>query len=1016
MISPPRLWPNGTQLQVRGTPERKGMVMEAECRGDNKWYYRIFFEATSIKWLPEDELTEPAQGHDPYSLANAGDWADPDSLRGFLTMRKLSNPLTDVLYSYSASRTDLLPHQFVPLMKLLDSPRQRLLIADEVGLGKTIEAGLILSELKTRRSVRRVLVVCQGSLLLSKWVEELGTRFDERFERLDRNRLLECLKELERDRDPDIRWVASLPLLRQDDIQEIIEESGLHFDLVIVDEAHRMRNAGTQTNELGQLLGRISDVLLFLTATPLHLGNEDLYSLLNILDPASFNDLGFFRELIRPNQFINQAIRELRATERLDGVASTLRELRRLSGAEWLHENQNFRLLEQRAQPGRIVDARERLEIERLLTGLNPLSHIVTRTCRRDVNIDFALRRPTRIHVTLKDAELDFLQGVENLARQVHLHSSFATGASFAVIMLRRQVASCLPGMVCYLRDILSNAEIGDDELDVEVDGGASAGEKKTSFTLPESLLPDAWSLLTQGESLKTDTKFDLFWQQLQLQIEAGQKKVVVFSFFRRTLAYLDDSLRSKGLKTFRLDGSVPPERREQLVEEFRDTPDPAVLLSSEVGGEGLDFQFASVMFNYDLPWNPMVVEQRIGRIDRYGQQSPTITIFNFSVDETIEQRIFEALYERIEIFERAIGDLEGILGEHLHDLTRDILSYKLTPEEEARKARQIADAIVRERQQLEELEQQAARVNDDGYFFQRIREVSTGTKFLMPEELQCFVEACIKRLAPGTKLVPSKDYPGAFSYRGADELRKELLKLDDAPQSRSAFVRVVDAIPMTLNATVANRHKRLEFLNARHPVIQALQRRADALGDVFRPAAAFECPTDGDAGDYLCFFHLLSVEGFRKDVSLICVPISIEPIAAHFELGESILQKLQAGEIRPWIHPPNVRGVIEEAKRASWDYVVLLNQRTRQAIADETERYLSIRRASLEATYQAQRAQVESRLRNSRNEKISRMNRAWLQRLADEHQAKLETLEKRRNIVPEDDLLAMALVRLVKT
>ena len=143
-------------------------------------------------------------------------------------------------------------------------------------------------------------------------------------------------------------------------------------------------------------------------------------------------------------------------------------------------------------------------------------------------------------------------------------------------------------------------------------------------------------------------------------------------------------------------------------------------MLASEIAAEGLDFEFANVMVNYDLPWNPMRVEQRIGRLDRYGQRSPTIHIVNFSVEDTIEERILDRLYTRIGIFEAAIGDLESILGDEIETLTRELLRPGLTPEEEAVIIDQAAENIVRRKDEMERFERGIAGASWAGRRLQR--------------------------------------------------------------------------------------------------------------------------------------------------------------------------------------------------------------------------------------------------------------------------------------------------------
>ena len=157
--------------------------------------------------------------------------------------------------------------------------------------------------------------------------------------------------------------------------------------------------------------------------------------------------------------------------------------------------------------------------------------------------------------------------------------------------------------------------------------------------------------------------------------------------------------------------GDVKPDERARRIAAFRDSATTRVLLTTEVGSEGLDFQFCDTMFNYDLPWNPMRVEQRIGRIDRYGQTAKRIRIYSFFLRGTIEERILERLYTRIGIFEESIGELEPILGPIVSELTREVFRSDLSADEEAAVAEQYAQMIIQRREQereLESVEQQA--------------------------------------------------------------------------------------------------------------------------------------------------------------------------------------------------------------------------------------------------------------------------------------------------------------------
>ena len=176
-------------------------------------------------------------------------------------------------------------------------------------------------------------------------------------------------------------------------------------------------------------------------------------------------------------------------------------------------------------------------------------------------------------------------------------------------------------------------------------------------------------------------------------------------AYFKGTLRYLFRRLQAEGVNCAMIHGDVPDAERTAELERFREREDVRILLSSEVGSEGIDLQFCRVVVNYDLPWNPMRVEQRIGRIDRVGQTAKRLTIVHFKVADTVEERLYTRLHEKLKVFENSIGDLETILGAEIQRLTLELLSNDLTPEEEEKRIEDTRSAIERRRLQTERLE-----------------------------------------------------------------------------------------------------------------------------------------------------------------------------------------------------------------------------------------------------------------------------------------------------------------------
>jgi SNF2 family DNA or RNA helicase len=282
-----------TQRELGG-----GLVVADPLQTAGEWWYRVKF-ANSTRTHPECDLEglgEPARTPDEY--ARRGEWGSVAAFRQALVMERFQHREANrsTIYAFRNQKVLFEPHQYKPLLKFLDSPDRRLLIADEVGLGKTIEAGLILAELRARFDVSRILVVCP-SRLRDKWRRELNGKFGFDFDILGGQELRNWLANCRNPQGPRaLRAIVSQQTLRQEDLREQFLAETQRLDLVIVDEAHHARNPGTLTTQLVQGLGENADAFLLLTATPVNLGNRDLFTLLQALRPHEFTDERVFYE------------------------------------------------------------------------------------------------------------------------------------------------------------------------------------------------------------------------------------------------------------------------------------------------------------------------------------------------------------------------------------------------------------------------------------------------------------------------------------------------------------------------------------------------------------------------------------------------------------------------------------------------------------------------------------------------------------------------------------------------
>lgn len=746
-----------------------------------------------------------------------------DDLALTLTWTKLTHPLTDTIYSFASSKTVFRAYQFAPVLKLLDSATGRLLIADEVGLGKTIEAGLIWSELEQRATLRqldRVLVVAPSSLAL-KWRSEMGRRFDRDLTLMKPVDLRAHAQDMASGREARFAGVVSLESLRTaDEALQALGDVHARFDLVIVDEAHALRNRSTRAHEMGQLLSDWADVLVFLSATPLNLGRSDLFNLVNMLREDEFSDANIFAAQLEPNQALNEVARRLRR-DRAE-PRKLLQVLERIPGMELgasVAARPHYRLLSDLLDRDVPLSDEEVARAKRATSTLNTLGSVLTRTRKVDVPDAKAVRVAERIDVQWTEQERAMYDGIrarvedEMLARGVPL--------GFGMQMPLRQAASCLPAMQRSLRARDSTwQDFEESEPTVEGDSEAEGGDVVLERILPTS------SLQRLLAPLERDSKYEAMEARLLKLREQGLRQVMVFSFFRGTLQYLEERL-SKRMSVQVMTGATPMDQRQQVMEDFR-AGEFDVLLLSQVGAEGLDFEFCNVLVNYDLPWNPMQVEQRIGRLDRFGQTHERIFILNMRVPGTIESDIFERLFHRIGLFEESIGELEPILRDELKNVTRALLDPRLTPAEREAETERVAVALAERAEQLKDLENARGALSTvdqlevDGM-------TSAGPsdgRFIGPSEVRRLVERLLVRTG-GEMTGPTR---GIYRLRGSEQLAHEVLTRASGrartgggamhPVVLAAQLRDREPVRITFDSDVASKLQ-VELVSGRHPLVK---------------------------------------------------------------------------------------------------------------------------------------------------------------------------------------------------
>ena len=467
---------------------------------------------------------------------------------------------SDDLLCLPHCRIEKLDFQLRTALRVLGPLRGRALLSDEVGLGKTIEAGLVLKELLTRGMVKKFLVLTVPSLV-DQWEEELSEKFG-----LTTATTNQAIARS----DPQQFWrenaglVASLHTLKQPAHLEVARQT--HWDLLIVDEAHYLRNRESQAWQAVNALPR--HFLLLLTATPVQNSLEELYNLVTLLQPG---------QLPSPKEFRARFI-----------------------------------------DPKRPRQPREPEELRRLL------GQVMVRNTRANAGLKLPPRRAETVLFEPDDSERAFWQQweIEFRARLAEL------GASQSSLWGR---------------------------LLLQAAGSSPAAWRGALAKFPDRVAAKAWH---EQSPLETSWKRKC---ELLAPLTKAEGGAVIFTQFLETQAAVADYLRSAGVETFVINGATPPPQRQPITEQFHQHG--GALLLTHSGTEGRNLQFCHRLANFDLPWNPMEIEQRIGRLHRLGQQHP-VRIYNFVQAGTLQEHLLAVLQEKLNLFELVVGETGLVLGD----------------------------------------------------------------------------------------------------------------------------------------------------------------------------------------------------------------------------------------------------------------------------------------------------------------------------------------------------------------
>ena len=559
-----------------------------------------------------------------------------DARRAFLSLeakRYRYAALYDPTLAISISKVDPLPHQIEAVWQVLKQPRIRFLIADDPGAGKTIMAGLIAKELKLRNQVKRILIVSPGHLT-TQWTQEMKIRFEENFTQVTRALVNAYPHENVWNREQQL--ITSMDFARQDEIRGAIANT--RFDLIIVDEAHKMaayqygdKTEKTKRYQLGECLSNCTTHLLFLTATP-HRGDPENFRLfLDLLEPGFFSDASQIQESIKKKDnplFIRRVKEDLKDFE---------------------------------GKP---------LFLPR---------HVQTKP--------FRLGAESESEMELYNELSEYIREQYNRFSE---NSQKRNNVAFALVILQRRLASStfalhvsLQRRQQRLEELLQSATLETDTVpteqqrdDVEDLSETERWEREEQWELL-SVAENREELRDEIETLKhlernaqqiIDSEKEIKLQALkkaldELNAQHPDQKILIFTEYFDTLDYLAEKVKTWGFSVSVIHGKMPHDKRVETQQTFEN--ETQILIATEAAGEGINLQFCHLMINYDLPWNPNRLEQRMGRIHRYGQKRE-VHVINLVASDTREGAVFTRLFEKLDTIRNAFGTdrVYDVIGE----------------------------------------------------------------------------------------------------------------------------------------------------------------------------------------------------------------------------------------------------------------------------------------------------------------------------------------------------------------
>lgn len=914
------------------------------------------------------------------ALLEKGEFDDPE--RFHLRARAAELDLAhrqDRFVALENNRIDIAPHQVKAAHQILTSYDHRYLIGDEVGLGKTIEAAIVIQELAARGQADRVLIVAPAPLT-TQWQEELREKFDTNYVIYDRDYV-----EAKRDAYPaenvwshEDRIITSIDFAKQDDVRSALKNVQEEWDIALFDESHHLtaRREGkrgidrTDRYKVGEAVSETSDGLLFLTGTP-HNGKRDqFYFMISLLDPYRFRD----------EHDVNK-----------EGLKDLM--IRRLKDKMYNKDG----------------------------TPMFPEKNIQT------LPVEF----------TPQEREL-----YEDITEYITEHYNLASqeendAAGFAMVLYQKRLVSSIYAIQQSLRNRMESikaggADLGDlseltkslldeyrdnpellteaqrERVEEELGAAAASGDPDKI----EQELEMVRDLYNQAKAIKVDSKAERLREYVDGILEEDpDEKILIFTEYTDTLEYLKGQVFGDR-DIAEIYGDLSQTQRQQQFEKFEGPAN--VMLATDAAREGLNLQFAHIMVNYDLPWNPTRIDQRIGRLHRYGQDE-TVEIRNLFFKDTRESIILERLLEKIDEIEETLGMSSDVLGLVLEDV--DLEEQIMSALARGENPEQVVDDL---ETIVEEQEEAVRRVDDellirdkfdlskeDRDVLDIVKESAEDT--VSEADVAYLVRTVCQEFGGGIKNVrpgPADDGGDVFDLVVPDQLTGNDVK------------RRYDGATFDRENALAD--ESLEFITLDHSVVRAMMAYCldtDAIGG---QAAVLTGGENLETPGLLCHYRIGYLSGTGDTVTEELVQVYVTPDGTTRVEDIDTTGGLPSSAVDG--HPSisaissQAETLLSKADDVAWE---LIDDLAKEARADR-EREVRIRREHAQNYFQYRMEDLEERIdqfkkRDRAGEDMRAVlakHQSQLAELREKKNAEMARLENEKQVVPDEpDLVNMAVV-----